>query len=70
MNEERLKRLLGSPRQDLGCEAAFAVMDRYAEALLRGETVEQAFPAVVAHLENCPACREDTEGLLTALRQT
>ena len=67
---ERLKRLLGSARRDLGCEAGFEVMDQYAEALLRGENVEQAFPELVTHLENCPACREDVEGLLAALRDT
>ena len=70
MSDERLRRLLGNARRDLGCEAAFEVMDRYAEALLHGEDVEQAFPEVVSHLENCAACREDVEGLLAALRRT
>jgi hypothetical protein len=70
MSDGRLRTLLGNARRDLGCEAAFEVMDRYAEALLRGENVEQAFPEVVAHLENCAACREDVEGLLAALRRT
>jgi len=70
MSNERLRTLLGNARRDLGCEAAFEVMGRYAEALLRGENVEQAFPEVVAHLENCTACREDVEALLAALRQT
>jgi len=70
MSDERWRRLLGNARRDLGCEAGFAVMDRYTEALLRGGNVERAFPELVAHLENCPACREDVEGLLAALRET
>ena len=44
MSADRLRTLLGNARRDLGCEAAFEVMDRYAEALFRGEDVEQAFP--------------------------
>ncbi len=70
MTDQRLRRLLGNARRDPGCEAAFGVMDRYAEALLRGENITLAFPEVVAHLENCSACREDVEGLLAALRRT
>ena len=70
MSSERLQRLLGSGRRDLGCDAGFEVLDRYAEARLRGDDVEQAFPEIVTHLENCAACREDVEGLLAALRQT
>ena len=70
MSDERLRRLLGNARRDLGCDAGFEVLDRYAEAQLRGENVAQTFPEIVAHLENCTACREDVEGLLAALRKT
>ncbi len=70
MSNERPRRLLGNARRDSGCDAGFAVMDRYVEAALRGENVERVFPEVVAHLENCTACREDVEGLLAAIRHT
>ena len=70
MSGERLRRLLGNALQDPGCEAGFAVMDQYAEAVVRGEDIGRTFPEVVAHLENCAACREDVEGLLAILRQT
>ena len=70
MSDERLRRLLGNARRDLGCDAGFDVLDRYAEAQLRGDDVARAFPEIVAHLENCAACREDVEGLLAALRPT
>jgi hypothetical protein len=68
MSDERLQRLLGNALSDPGCDDAFEVAHRYAEALLRGENVAEAFPEVVVHLENCTACREDLEGLLAALR--
>ncbi len=70
MSDKRLRKLLGTARRDLGCEAGFDVIHRYAEALLRGENVEQAFPEIVVHLENCTACREDVDGLLAAIRRT
>jgi hypothetical protein len=70
MSDERLRRLLGNARRDLGCDAGFDVLDRYAEAQLRGNDVARAFPEIVAHVENCAACREDVEGLLAVLRQT
>jgi hypothetical protein len=46
MKDERLRRLLGNVRRDLGCDAGFAVMDQYAEALQRGEDVEGLLTAL------------------------
>jgi hypothetical protein len=69
MSDERLRRLLGNTHRDPGCDEGFEVMDQYVEALLRGENVDQTFPEVFAHLENCVACREDVEGLLAILRR-
>jgi len=46
----------------------FEVLDQYVDALLRGEDVESQFPEVMMHLRQCDACREDTDGLLAALR--
>jgi hypothetical protein len=60
--------LLGSSEPDPGCEACFELLDQYAEALLRGDDAERLFPQLVAHIASCPACREDTEGLIAALR--
>ena len=69
MNENLRERLLGRGARDPGCEACFEVLDRYAEALLRAEDVARLFPELVDHLAGCEACREDTEGLLAALRR-
>lgn len=69
MNRDLIDRLLGGGDRDPGCEACFDVFDAYAEAVLSGADADQLFPGVVAHLAGCPACREDAEGLLTALRR-
>jgi hypothetical protein len=68
MTDPLFERLLGADDADSGCEAGFALMEQYADAVLRGDDVTLTYAGVVAHLRNCPACREDTEGLLAALR--
>ena len=67
-NDDLRHRLLGSMGRDPGCEACFELLDEYAEAVLRGGDVEQLYPEVIAHIASCAACREDTEGLLAALK--
>lgn len=69
MTRDPLERLLGSGERDSGCEAAFAQFDRFCDAVLGGRDVAREFPDIVTHIANCDACREDTEGLLAALRQ-
>lgn len=69
MNDDVRRRLLGDDTPDPGCDAAFAELDRYAEAVLQGRVVGSEFAAFLNHLEHCPACREDTEGFLAVLRQ-
>lgn len=69
MKRDRILRaLLGDAAHDPGCEETFAALGAYVDAALRGENVAERYARVVTHLENCPGCREDTEGLLAALR--
>lgn len=64
-----LERWLGAGGDDPGCEAVFRALDRYVEAVLRGEhRLERDFAGLVAHAASCGACREDLEGLVAALR--
>jgi hypothetical protein len=70
MKRDPLDALLGAGGYDPGCDATFEQLHRYCEAVLRGADVTHEFPDVVIHLRNCPACREDTEGLLAALTTT
>ena len=41
----------------------FAELDRYVELELAGEDADAAVPGLRAHLDGCPACREEHESL-------
>lgn len=55
--------LLGPAGPEVGCEACFEQLDRYVELELAGEDADAAVPGLRAHLEGCPACREEHESL-------
>ena len=69
MKDDSLEHLLGRPGRDPGCEMGFTQLDRYCDAVRGGEDVERKFPNLVRHIQNCPDCREDTEGLLAFLKE-
>ena len=69
MSSNPFERLLRTDARDPGCEACFELLDQYVDAVLRGEDAEARFPSVIAHMRQCNACREDTEGLIAALRK-
>lgn len=53
------------PKHTLGA----AALPRYCDAVLSGRDAAREFPEINTHIANRAACREDTEGLLAALRQ-
>jgi hypothetical protein len=59
-----LERLLGPAEPEVGCEVCFAELDRYVELELAGADVDAAIPGLRAHLDGCPACREEHDSLL------
>jgi anti-sigma factor RsiW len=61
MNE--IDRILGPKGPELGCDACFELLDRYVELELAGDDAEAAVPGMQAHLEGCPACREEHQSL-------
>jgi predicted anti-sigma-YlaC factor YlaD len=61
--DQAIGRLLGPAEPEVGCEACFAELDRYVELELAGEDADAAVPGLRAHLEGCPACREEYESL-------
>jgi anti-sigma factor RsiW len=61
MNE--IERILGPKGPELGCDACFEMLDRYVELELAGDDAEAAVPGMQAHLEGCPACREEHQSL-------
>jgi hypothetical protein len=61
---QALARLLGPAEPEVGCEVCFEELDRYVELELDGENADAAIPGLRAHLDGCPACREEHESLL------
>ncbi len=58
-----LGRLVGPRGSELGCDECFDELDRYVEVEVRGGDADAAVPGLAAHLEGCPACREEHESL-------
>jgi hypothetical protein len=58
-----LRGLLGPSAPEVGCDACFDELDRYVELELAGADADAAIPGLRAHLEGCPACREEHESL-------
>jgi hypothetical protein len=69
MTDSQLERVFGSDDPDPGCDRSGELMDEYCELVHRGDRVSDRFEAFLTHIANCTACREDTEGLLAALRE-
>jgi hypothetical protein len=61
--EDLLMRLLGPSAEELTCEECFEELDRYVELQLDGADADERVPGMRAHLQGCPACREDHESL-------
>jgi hypothetical protein len=58
-----LRRLLGPAGPEIGCDTCFEELDRFVELELAGRDAAAAVPGLRAHLEGCPACREEYESL-------
>jgi hypothetical protein len=61
--KQALGRLLGPAAPEIDCDACFALLDRYVELELAGNDADAAIPGLRAHLDGCPACREEHESL-------
>jgi hypothetical protein len=59
-----LSRVLGPAGPEVGCDACFDELDRYVELEVAGADADAAIPGLRAHLEGCPACREEHDSLL------
>lgn len=67
--DEALGRLLGPSEPELSCEACFDELDRYVELIRIRADADREVPGMRAHLEGCPACREDFDSLRTFVDQ-
>jgi len=52
---------------DIGCDECFERLDEYVELELAGSDADSAVPGMRAHLEGCPACREERDSLRALL---
>ena len=66
--EDLIARMLGPTGPELTCDECFAQLDRYVDLEAAGADADAAIPGLRAHLEGCPACREDHESLLEYVR--
>jgi hypothetical protein len=58
-----LRALLGPEGPEVGCDECFTELDRYVELELAGADADARVPGLRAHLDGCPACREEHESL-------
>jgi hypothetical protein len=65
--KQALGRLLGPGEPEIGCDACFEQLDHYVELELAGEDPDKVIPGLWAHLQGCPACREEHESLRALL---
>jgi hypothetical protein len=66
--KQGLGRLLGPAGPEVGCDVCFDQLDHYVELELAGADADAALPGLRAHLEGCPACREEHESLYALIR--
>ena len=65
--EQTLCRLLGPAGPEVGCDVCFDELDRFVELEVAGHDGDGAVPGLRAHLDGCPACREEHESLYALL---
>jgi hypothetical protein len=64
-----LGRLLGPACSEIGCDECFEHLDRYVDLQVAGHDADAAVPGLRAHLDGCPACREEYESLRALVAQ-
>jgi hypothetical protein len=61
--KQTLERLLGPVTPEVTCERCFEELDRYVDLTVAGHDADAEIPGMRAHLDGCPACREEHESL-------
>ena len=61
--KQALGRLLGPAEPEVGCDVCFDELDRYVDLQVAGRDADAAIPGLRAHLDGCPACREEHDSL-------
>ncbi len=63
MSDPDLDRLLGPRDPEVTCEECFELLDEYVELEATDQDADALVPGMRAHLDGCPACKEDHESL-------
>ena len=63
MTGDPIDHLLGPHGPEITCEQCFDMLDEYVEAQLAGDDADAWVPGMRAHLDGCPACREEHDSL-------
>ena len=63
MSDPDLERLLGPKGPEVTCEECFELLDEYVELEAADQDADALVPGMRAHLDGCPACKEDHESL-------
>ena len=58
-----MNRLLGPRGPEISCEECFDRIDEYVDLELAGADADARIPGMAAHLEGCPACRDEHAAL-------
>ena len=64
-----LDELLRAKNGDAGCTAGAEILSAYVELELVGADPAETYPGTAIHLESCPGCRTDHDGLLEATQR-
>lgn len=72
MSDEKrvIRSLLGPEGPELTCDECFEQLDRFVELEIEGHDADEGVPGMRAHLDGCPACREEHESLLALARES
>jgi hypothetical protein len=65
----RVDELLRAEDGDAGCTAGEEILDAYVELELAGEDPARVYPGTAIHLQSCPGCQVEHDGLLEAARR-
>jgi predicted anti-sigma-YlaC factor YlaD len=68
-NLRELDQLLRAADSDAGCEPARQILHAYVDLELTGQDPALTYPGTAIHLQGCPGCSADYEGLREAARR-
>jgi hypothetical protein len=61
--KDTLAALLGPTGPQVSCDECFERLDEYVELELAGADADARVPGMRAHLDGCPACRDEHDSL-------